>query len=183
MESGDGSGSRRLFFALWPPAEQADALHRLAVDAEKLCGGRAMARHTLHLTLAFLGRVEEARLPELRAMVDDMAGAIKAAAFDLVLDRLDYWRHNRILWAGCETMPPGLEVLAERLQETLRGAGYALERRRFAAHVTLLRNARCPAPPPLTFSLTWPVTGFVLVESRSSTAGADYQVLERWPLS
>lgn len=199
MAAEAGSASRRLFFALWPAPEQAAALYRLGTDAWQRCGGRRMAPQTLHLTLAFLGQVKEARLPELRAIAAAVAGApgstmtgrqaageagaVKSGAFDLILDRLDYWRHNRILWAGCETVPPGLEVLAEHLQQALGGAGYELEQRHFAAHVTLLRNARCPASLPLACPLTWPVTEFVLVESCPSTLGADYRVLARWPLS
>ncbi|CAB1367979.1 RNA 2',3'-cyclic phosphodiesterase [Denitratisoma oestradiolicum] len=170
--------SRRLFFALWPSTALAGELHRLAAEARPACGGRLMARDTLHLTLAFLGQVEETRLLELH----DIAAAIRVPAFTLTLDRLGYWRHNRILWAGCATLPPELEALAAALHQALRHAGFAMEERPFAAHVTLLRNARCEVVPGLALSQSWSVAGFGLVESRPSPAGADYRMLASWPL-
>lgn len=171
--------SRRLFFALWPSSALAGELHRLAAEARYSCGGRLMAQDTLHLTLAFLGQVEETRLPELH----DIAAAISVPAFTLSLDRLGYWRHNRILWAGCTTPPPELAALADALHQALRHAGFVLEERPFAAHLTLLRNARCEAAPSLPVALPWPVTGFGLVESRPSREGADYRMLASWPLA
>ena len=83
----------RLFFALWPPAPVARSLANQADALAERSGGRATRRETIHLTLAFLGDVGEAQLPE----VLETARAVAAAPFELKLDRLGFWRHNRLI--------------------------------------------------------------------------------------
>jgi 2'-5' RNA ligase len=74
-----------------------------------------------------------------------------------------------------------LTFLADTLGTELRQAGFSLDSRSFAAHVTLLRDARSAAPPPLPQVLDWPVREFVLVESAPSREGARYEIVARWP--
>lgn len=167
---------RRLFFAVWPDETAARTLAAVAREAQAGCAGRAMRRETLHLTLAFLGELDEARQAEAMAV----AATIRAAPFDLCLDRLGYWKHNRILWAGGDCPP--LAALAAGLHRGLAGAGFPLDRRDFAAHLTLLRNARCPTLPPLAAPVAWPVREFVLARSRLARDGAAYEIVGRWPL-
>lgn len=167
----------RVFFAVWPDESAAQALAAAGREAYLACGGRPMRRDSLHLTLAFLGEQPEARIAEARAVAD----AVAAEPFTLTIDRLGYWRHNRILWAGGDCPP--LVALADALGACLRAAGFVLDERPFAAHATLLRNARCPAVPALATPIAWPVTEFVLVESRLSAEGADYRAIGRWPLA
>jgi 2'-5' RNA ligase len=163
----------RVFFAVWPDDASADALHRIAGEAHRTCGGRVMRRDTLHLTLAFLGDLSSDRVSEAVRVAD----AIVAPQFDLVLDRLGYWRHNRILWAG--GVPPPLTFVADTLSERLRAAGFALDARPFVAHMTLLRDTHCDETPMLARPVGWPVREFVLAESRC----ARYDIIGRWPLA
>lgn len=138
-----------------------------------------MRRETLHMTLAFLGEVDEARLGAAQAVA---SGLPPVAPFDFAIDRLGCWRHNHIVWAGCEA-PPALDALAAGLAGGLRAAGFRLDDRPFAPHVTLLRDALCPeALPALDPPVAWAAREFVLVESRLSPKGADYAVLARYPL-
>lgn len=167
----------RCFFALWPDEALAGSLHALAEAAHASCGGRLMRRDTLHLTLAFLGEISADRVAAARAAADALAGT---EGFDLTLDRLGYWQHNRILWAG--GVSPRLTLLADGLATRLRAAGFALDTRGFAAHVTLLRDARCEVVPTMPAALAWPVREFVLAESRPAAAGARYDIIGRWPL-
>lgn len=169
---------KRCFFALWPDEALAGSLHDLAVAAHGSCGGRLMRRDTLHLTLAFLGEIPAERVAAAMAAADALAGT---EAFDLTLDRLGYWQHNRILWAG--GVSPGLTFLADTLAARLRAAGFALDTRAFAAHVTLLRDARCAVVPTMPAVSAWPVREFVLAESRPNAAGAAYEIIGRWPLA
>lgn len=169
---------RRCFFALWPEPALADSLHALADGAHASCGGRLMRRETLHMTLAFLGEIPAERVATAMAAADELAGT---EAFDLTLDRLDYWQHNRILWAG--GVSPRLTLLADTLGSRLREAGFTIDTRAFAAHVTLLRDARCEAVPVMPAALSWPVREFVLAESRPTSAGAAYDIIGRWPLA
>ena len=169
--------TRRLFFAVWPDAAAAKRLHDRAREGQRACGGRLMRRETLHLTLAFLGDIAAARCADAAAVAADIA----FDAFTLTLDRLGYWQHNRILWAGGES--PALSATAAVLGDGLRAAGFRLEARPFVAHMTLLRDARCPAAPSLAAPIAWPVSEFTLVESALSARGSQYQVVGRWPAS
>ena len=168
--------TRRLFFALWPETEISRRLALLGKEAQALTGGRAMKRDTLHLTLAFLGTVS----PEMAERAVAVAGMVQGHAFDLLLDKLECWRHNHIVWAGASALPPAALELAEGLGKALRAAGFALERRPFAAHVTLLRNARCTEVLAQPRPIAWPVRDFVLVESKLSPQGARYELVGRW---
>lgn len=136
-----------------------------------------MRRDTLHLTLAFLGDIPADRV------VDAMRVAVTIAIepFDLMLDRVGYWKHNRIIWAGGES--PRLTSLADALGTGLRAADFSLDPRAFAAHVTLLRDARCTEMPSLPQVLAWPARDFVLAESKPSREGARYEIVARWPLA
>jgi 2'-5' RNA ligase len=172
-----GSDRCRCFFALWPDDAAAEMLDRVAADTHQTCGGRIMRRDTLHLTLAFLGDIPVGRAADARRVAD----GIVAAPFELTMDCLGYWRHNRIFWAG-GAVPPRLTFIADALADGLRAAGFSLDTRPFAPHVTLLRDAHCAVMPELPRSITWPVREFVLAESRLSPNGARYEIVGRWAL-
>ena len=168
----------RLFFALWPGAATAAALHARARALKDECDGRAMRRDTIHLTLAFLGAVPSPEVARLSAIAAD----IGAAPFTLELDRVGAWHGNRILWSGPAHTPPALALLAQTLADRLRAAGFELEQRVFMPHVTLVRNARRAPQLSATRALQWPVASFVLVVSERAGSGAQYRVIGRWPL-
>lgn len=167
----------RLFFALWPPRETAAELHAWARDAQRSTGGRVTRADTIHLTLAFLGEVDEASVPGLKGL------SVKAERHSLPMEQARYWPHNRIVWAGPLETPGPLGALAVALASELKAKGFRTESRSFKSHVTLIRKARepgelLPLPP-----VNWPVEEFVLVRSRLSAAGPRYEVIERVALS
>lgn len=141
-----------------------------------------MQPETLHLTLAFIGDVPLEDLPRLR----EAAAGVECEAFSMTLDRLGFWGHNRILWAGSQGAVAGLTELAHALAERLEAAGYSSgikTGRPFAPHVTLVRNVaeRTPELPALA-PMDWACEQFVLVRSRLSSAGSAYETIGHWPL-
>lgn len=178
---GEGEGTVRLFFALWPNAKVRRALDQAGRKLHAACGGRRMQAPNVHLTLVFLGNVAVARLDELRAV----AGRVSGPSFSMMLDRLGWWRHNRVAWAAPQETPEALQGLVSQLQDGLRNAGIDFDDRPiFAPHITLLRNARCNEVemPPLA-PLEWTADEFVLVKSATTDAGAAYEVIGRWGLA
>ncbi|HEY3432943.1 MAG TPA: RNA 2',3'-cyclic phosphodiesterase [Rhodocyclaceae bacterium] len=171
--------NRRIFFALWPDVSVAEALHQTADTCARLEGGRPMDKDSLHITLAFLGHITDSRIEEARMV----AGRIRQRAFDLEVDKVDYWPHNHILWAGCSRPPPALLNLAEVLQTQLRTAGFKVEPRQFTPHVTLLRNCPQGTSAPLPQALLWKAREFVMVESRPEAGAARYTQIGRWSLA
>lgn len=162
----------RLFFACWPPVETAQALGRWAAEVRNESGGKVTAVENIHLTLAFLGDAE----PD---------GAIAAAArvqgrrHELPIDAARYVKRNRMVWVGSAVVPEALLAMASDLRASLRSAGFALEDRPFAAHVTLIRKARRPASIPPLPRVAWPVDEFLLVRSHTSPNGSRYEPVER----
>jgi 2'-5' RNA ligase len=128
----------RLFFAVWPDERASGQLARLAEEVAVKSGGRAVPGANIHLTLAFLGDVAESRIPELEAI----ARRIHVPAFPMRLDRLGSFRKAQVAWVGAETPPPGLVALESALAAGLREAGFSLDDRPYAPHVTLDRHAR-----------------------------------------
>jgi 2'-5' RNA ligase len=193
IQTAEAAGLHRLFFALWPPAEVADELTR---RARELVGGhgRVIQASNVHLTLAFLGAVETAQQACYEKAADEAVGQ----EFELTLDQFGYWRRSGILWAGCTEESPALRALVARLNERLAACGFQPETRPYRVHLTIARHVRRytgasrggkaamvlrrervdPMPP-----LTWRVSDFTLVESRTLPDGARYQVLHRWPLA
>jgi 2'-5' RNA ligase len=163
--------SSRYFFALWPPAETALALESWAKPLE----GRITSKAKIHLTLAFLGDAD----PENASAA---ARGVSASPHAIPMEAAKYWKHNRIVWAGPRETPRSLKALVEALHPALERAGYPLERRPFAAHVTLARDAPPPRELPPLPTVEWPVREFTLVRSKSSPKGPAYEVVERFPL-
>lgn len=167
----------RLFFALWPPPVLCSRFHDWAGTLRERSGGRTTRPESIHLTLAFLG----AQSIDRYRLAVDAARDVDGVPFDLHLDRVGYFRHNRIVWAGPSVIPEPLAALARSLARRLDEAGFALERRAFAPHVTLLRNAREPIDAPLPRT-TWHVAEFALIESVRDEYGSKYVVRERFAL-
>ena len=170
----------RLFFALRPPEPVAQVLAGQARTLAQRFGGRATRPETIHLTLAFLGDVGEEQLPA----VMEAARWVIATPFELTLDRLGFWRHNRLAWVGCSSSPAGLQALANGLCAGLRAASLPCDASQaFVPHLTLVRKVReTPIDPPAPKTVTWACDSFYLVHSQLSSSGAMYRALATFPL-
>ena len=166
----------RLFFALWPDDAVRARLAHWSRELHAVCGGRPMRAENLHLTLAFLGNVEDARVDE----VERAAGEVELSAATLVLDTPGYWKHNRIAWAGASTVPAELETLVRELRAALANWRIRFDAKSFASHVTLLREAREPPAIPELAPIEWRLSGFALVRSVTLPKGSRYEVLRSW---
>jgi 2'-5' RNA ligase len=166
----------RLFLAVWPDAPARAALAALASEVARRCGGRAVPAAKLHLTLAFLGEADPARVPSgALAQV-----AARSAPFELALDRLGAFARAGVAWAGCAGAAPALLDLQAGAESRLREAGFALEERPFAPHLTLARHVRGPVAPASIGPVAWRVGSFALVESERGSGA--YREVARWPL-
>ena len=166
----------RLFFALWPPPQTAHALGRWASEAARETGGKVTASDQIHLTLAFLGEADPGK-------AFNAAQRVRAARCALPIDDARYWKHNKIVWVGPQTVPVQLENLVGQLHAALAEGLFVLEKRPFAAHITLIRKARLPGSIPPLPVVEWPVNEFLLVRSRTSPKGSSYAPIERFSLS
>jgi 2'-5' RNA ligase len=168
----------RLFFALWPPAQAARSLRAWAEKAARETRGRVTGAETIHVTLAFLGEVDEERL----RLAIDAGRRTPGEAHSLPIEQARWWKHNRIVWVGPAETPEPLASLAVDLRKNLLDSGFELESRAFQAHVTLIRKAQAPRQLPPLPVIDWPVAEFVLVRSVLSREGSSYEPIERFAL-
>lgn len=177
MSSPETPQTQRLFFALWPEDGLRQDIQR-SLRHWGRWGGRPVAPDNLHITLAFLGSVTA----ETRQCLERMADGVRAAPFELALDRLGYWARPRVIWLGAALLPPALLDLVAVLNRGILACGLTPEARPYQAHMTLMRKAaHGPAEQPVT-PLAWPVGEFVLATSDTRPEGVRYHVLRRWPL-
>lgn len=166
----------RLFFALWPPGESAQALADWAADVQRQTGGKVTATENIHLTLAFLGDADSAAAIHAGRQV-------KGGRHALPIETAKYVRRNEMVWVAPAAMPAELAEFVQSLYAALRAGSFRLEERPFAAHVTLIRRAKMPKSLPPLPAVRWPVDEFVLVRSRTSPKGSTYEPVERFPLN
>ena len=135
-----------------------------------------MPAEKLHMTLAFLGPVDAERIAE----IERAAGEVALRRGLLVLDHAEFWKHNRIVWAGASAAPSELGAQVLELRDALTRSRIGFDAKAFASHVTLLRDARAPRAMPELKPIRWDLEGFALVQSQLQAAGSRYQILRSW---
>ena len=186
--SPDRAQRLRLFFALWLPPGVGEPLLS-AAQALVVGSARVVAAIDLHVTLCFLGAVEQSVL----AVLCERVAAFEAQAFELEFDQLQCWPRSRVLVASSSQVPQAASALAAALQSSARAAGLAPAAQSLAPHVTLLRGVQAAAMAqfvPLSPPLRLKAQTFYLAQSHaleSATATplqtARYRRLAAWPLS
>lgn len=91
----------------------------------------------LHITLKFLGNIEEDKLPQIKKLLEE----ISFNSFSIELTYLGGFpdlRRPRILWVGLKPQEK-LKSLMERIEEKLKEAGFTEEKREPSFHITLAR--------------------------------------------
>ncbi|HUE58779.1 MAG TPA: 2'-5' RNA ligase family protein [Acidimicrobiales bacterium] len=195
-------GRRRLFVAVWPPAELVETLAGLERPQAK--GLRWTTRDQWHVTLRFLGSVEEYEFEALAGALGGVAGELQSGRAERPLTAVG-GPGPRAFGRGVWVLPvAGLEGLAGVVEGLVGAAGDAGPAggagslpagdagpavegrpRPFHGHLTLAR-AKHPSllrglPRP-AISCSWEVCEVTLVNSTLHPQGARYEVLERWRL-
>jgi 2'-5' RNA ligase len=124
----------RLFVALTPPDSLRDALTGLD---QGLRGARWVPWENLHVTLRFIGEVEEGLAREIDGALMDIA----LAPFPLTVTGLGLFgtgHRQRTLWAGVEKSPE-LIRLKHKVDRVLDDLGLEADKRQYTPHITLAR--------------------------------------------
>ena len=131
----------RLFIAL----NLDENLRRAIAEAqERLRASGADAKwvvpESIHITLKFLGWVDDARVPEV---MEALAAALDGAAgFRLSLEGIGSFptpTAPRVVWVGVKDGGEHLAALAERTDAAMGPLGFEREARAFSPHVTIGR--------------------------------------------
>jgi 2'-5' RNA ligase len=167
----------RLFFALWPDEATRLELTRLikTFDAQ---AGKPVPAHNFHVTLVFLGNVDQAMIVEIKQRAADVI----VKPFALIFERVNYWLQPKVLCLTCNTVPQQIVDLASKLESVARQCGLKTDIRPYIPHITLARHAQV-SPNQVIKPMVWCADAFCLVESINESEGVVYRVLQRWPLS
>jgi len=94
----------------------------------------------IHLTLKFLGAVEETRIERVSEAATRAARA--AGPMEITIAGAGCFpsaRSPRVLWIGLREIPDDLKRLYEAIEDEMAGCGFARERRKFGPHLTIGR--------------------------------------------
>jgi 2'-5' RNA ligase len=165
----------RLFFAVWPGERCARELAAVGESLASLCGGKPVPAPKIHITLAFLGSVDDARADEAKSVASSLAGSPIAMTMDCV----GSFRKARVGWVAASRKPAALGQLQAALAAKLRAVGFELEERAFNPHATLVRKLEKPVPPAPVEPVAWRSDALTLVRSEGD---GRYSVVESWKL-
>ena len=163
----------RLFFAVWPEPAAARELARVAESLAEIAGGKPVPAEKIHLTLAFLGSLDEEETGSAVAA----AARVKGAPISMSLDSVGSFRRARVGWAAPSQPNEELAALQGALAAGLRSRGFGLEDRAFTPHATLVRKIARAIPRAPMPAVEWRSRALTLVES---TGDGRYEVVESW---
>ncbi len=180
----------RLFVAVNLPAAERHAVWEATAP---LRASRLPVRWTpeasLHVTLRFLGEVDDARVPAITTALLDSVRGVRTFAVGLGgVGAFPSLARPRVVWMGVERHP-ALELLANDVERGLNALGFEPELRPFAPHLTLGRakhgagGAALRDLGPLAGAVDHQGTSVVesvdLMQSSLGPGGAEYTVLAR----
>ena len=175
----------RLFTGLEIPTELAESLSLLRGG---LPGARWIDRENYHLTLRFIGDVDD----EVAREVAWLLGKVRRREFELQLDGLSSFggRRPRAVVATVAPSPSVMELQAEH-ERLMRRVGLDPEGRKYTPHITLARLRDSTSHEVAEYLSTrggfrWPafkVSRFVLFSARASVGGGPYVVEAAYPLA
>jgi len=130
----------RGFIAIQLPKEIKDILAGIQDDLKQAQADVKWVKpQNIHLTLNFLGEIDEDLTKKIQKIIDQIAG--KNPCFSLCLNQLGAFPKlltPRVIWINLTNEKPVL-VIARELKMRLREIGLAQESRKFSTHITLGR--------------------------------------------
>ncbi|MDZ4384516.1 MAG: RNA 2',3'-cyclic phosphodiesterase [Nitrospirota bacterium] len=141
MITGSGQQAMRCFIAITLPEEIKRGM--TAIQGRLRAAGADVSwtrPEGMHLTLKFLGEVEEKRVPKIEAALDSAANGI--GAFSMSVSGMGTFpdtKRPRVVWIGLKEDGDSLINLQGNVERELVTIGFPLEKKGFTPHITLGR--------------------------------------------
>lgn len=169
----------RLFFALWPNDRVRYSLqHAFNTLHDPPADCRRVNSANLHMTLHFLGNIPVSKVD----CFSHQASQLRSEGFTLNVTKIGYFKKPRVLWMGCDFIPPALVELQARLGLLIESCDFTQESRPYNPHVTMARKVRRPIKDQSVDVIPWEVDRFCLILSQSLSSGVRYSVKESYLL-
>lgn len=178
----------RLFIAVEIPEKEKKTIWELISEQKrKNLPIKWVEFENLHITLKFLGEIEEKKLNKILPVLSTISSRTKS--FHLCLENLGCFpgiRNPRVLWVGVSKGGDELIKLATDLEDELYKIGFKKEERKFHPHLTI---GRIKTPCNIDDIINQPiktdifdVKEFILFKSTLLPSGPVYERLNRFPL-
>lgn len=184
----ENSTTMRLFVAIPLPEPITDRLQQWAYAHKSEFTFRKWTYpQDYHITLQFLGDVEESRLPAIKSALEQ----IKAAPFAMSLNGAGVFGipdSPRVLWAAIDGNKKALHDLQAEVVLQMRTVGFVPEARPYSPHITLARKYAGSLPFNKEFlhsapkDQEWQVDRFVLMRTHMHETPM-YEAIATFPLS
>ena len=139
----------RLFIAVDCPQELKSSLSQFLKNSFQTIPQKGMkwvrAEH-LHLTLRFLGEVEESRVQLLEETLTDSLGGVQS--FSSKFTTFGFFPSSnraRVFWIGLDDSKEKLAHLAKKIEDGLIANNFGKRDKEFSAHLTLVRFSFPPS--------------------------------------
>lgn len=180
--------NRRLFIGIPIEEKASEKLHRIQStwkEILELSSGSLVSRSDFHITLHFLGAIEEGQID---LWIESLEQHVRSAKFSFELNRFlafpNIQKARVITLAGASGNSP-LSQLFYQTRKTVEGLGSKMETRVFVPHVTLFRAKELKITQSLEVGnpVKIKVTSFALFESQSGHHENRYRVLKEFDLT
>lgn len=168
----------RIFIAALLPEDIKILMYDYIRVLKPLCEGvRWEKREKLHVTLKFLGEVEESTTEKVSASIGRLAADCSPFDMDILqLGGFPNLRYPRVLFVGLSENE-GLRELQHKIEEELETLGFEKERRRFTPHVTIGRiksRLKIKGPLPLPEKSPFVISEIGVINSKLGREGSVY---------
>lgn len=171
----------RIFVAALLPEEIKIRIDDYIRTLKPLCGGvRWEKREKLHVTLKFLGEVEESMAGKVSSVIQGLVVNHSPFEMDVVqFGGFPSLRNPRVLFVGLSENE-GLRELQQKIEDELETLGFERERRKFTPHVTIGRvrsRLRIREPLPLPEKSPFIINEIGVINSKLGREGSIYTPL------
>lgn len=153
------------------------------ISKEKLFHGKFTEKENMHLTLKFLGKIDDSTIDRIRTRLSE----ISMERFTSKIHRIGVFNRNnvRIIWVALDddnviTLQDNVDRAMEELFET---------ENRFMGHITIARvkevyelKRLLQILDDMDFEIQVKIESFSIVESVLTREGAKYKTIERYQL-
>ena len=180
---------KRIFIAVNLPTSARDAVLQEQKDFASEMPVRLTREENLHITLCFLGSMEETRISKVCEILREIVA--KHSGFSINLNRIDYGPPDiippRMIWA-IGALNRELSEINQELEQKLLGKK---NHRDFLPHITLgrirewqWRQIDVEERPLIEkdISINFEVKSIDVMESQLKRTGAEYSILKSFPL-
>ena len=171
----------RLFVGIFPSQSTQEQLNFEAKNLSKELQTevRLLAPEVLHLTVKFIGNVDETQLNDITAAFLNARGNLPSASLQINQFTLfPSYRKPRVVAAEIERSPE-LDYIFQFFNRGFRDLGIVADRRSFKPHITVARSRRWQKETISTapVRLVEPITSVSLVHSQLTPEGSKYNIL------